>query len=88
METAKQSIGKFSMNYGLILGVVMVALSVVSYVTGQALEGAQWPQWVYYIIFPIVIMYAISKYKSYNANQLTLGNAQCASKLMQASPNN
>ncbi|MDG5492137.1 DUF4199 domain-containing protein [Psychroserpens sp. SPM9] len=75
METQKMSAGKFGMNYGLILGVIMIALSVVSYVTGQALEGAQWPQLAYYIIFPIVIMYAISKYKKHNANVLTIGSA-------------
>nr|WP_321233156.1 DUF4199 domain-containing protein [uncultured Psychroserpens sp.] len=69
------STGKFAMNYGIILGVIMIALNVISYVTGQALEGAQWPQLVYYVAFPVVIIYAISKYKTYNANVLTLGNA-------------
>lgn len=75
MEEQQVSTGKFAMNYGIILGVVMVALGVISYVTGQALEGAQWPQYVYYIVFPVVIMYAISKYKTHNANVLTIGNA-------------
>ncbi|WP_422108009.1 DUF4199 domain-containing protein [Winogradskyella sp.] len=75
MEDQKPAVGKFAMNYGIILGVVMIALSVVSYVTGQALEGARWPQTVYYIVFPIVIMYAISAFKKNNANVLTLGNA-------------
>ena len=75
MEHQKPAVGKFAMNYGIILGVVMIALSVISYVTGQALEGAQWPQVVYYIVFPIVIMYAISVYKKNNANVLTLGDA-------------
>lgn len=75
METEKISTGKFAMNYGIILGVVMIVLNVISYVTGQAMEGAQWPSVSYYIIFPIVIMYAISKYKKYNANVLTLGGA-------------
>nr|WP_321228313.1 DUF4199 domain-containing protein [uncultured Psychroserpens sp.] len=75
METEKMSTGKFGMNYGIILGVVMIALSVIGYVTGQTLEGAQWPQYTYYIIFPVIIFYAISKYKSHNANILALGDA-------------
>jgi hypothetical protein len=75
METEKMSTGKFGMNYGIILGIVMIALSVIGYVTGQTLEGAQWPQYTYYIIFPVVIFYAISKYKTHNANSLTLGEA-------------
>lgn len=75
METEKITTGKFAMNYGIILGVVMIVLNVISYVTGQAMEGAQWPQVIYYILFPVVIMYAISKYKKHNANVLTLGSA-------------
>ena len=75
MEHEQPTTGKFALNYGIILGVVMIALNVVSYVTGQALEGAQWPQVVYYIVFPVVIMYAISTYKKQNANVLSLGNA-------------
>ena len=75
METQPISAGKFGMNYGIILGVVMIAINVIMYVTGMALEGTQWPQYLYYIIFPVVIMYAISKYKSNNANVLTLGSA-------------
>ncbi|MEM5564448.1 DUF4199 domain-containing protein [Psychroserpens sp. AS72] len=75
METQPITAGKFGINYGIILGVVMIAISVITYVTGMALEGVQWPNYLYYIIFPVVIFYAISKYKSHNANVLTLGNA-------------
>lgn len=75
MEAQKPTVGKFAMNYGVILGVVMILIGVISYVTGLALEGKQWPQWLYYIIFPIVIFYAISQFKKQNANVLSLGQA-------------
>ncbi len=75
METQKPAAGKFSMNYGIILGVIMILISVVTYVTGMTLEGVQWPQYLYYIIFPVVIFYAISQYKKQNANLLSLGDA-------------
>jgi len=75
MEAQKPTVGKFAMNYGIILGVVMIFIGVISYVTGLALEGKQWPQWLYYIIFPIVIFYAISQFKKQNANVLSLGEA-------------
>ena len=75
MENQKPTIKSFAINYGVILGVIMIALSVISYVTGQALQGAQWPQLIYYIAFPVVIMYSISSFKKSNANELTLGNA-------------
>ena len=75
METEKLTPGKFALNYGLILGLVMIAISVVTYVTGMALEGKQWPQYLYYIIFPVTIIYAISQYKKSNGNLLRLGEA-------------
>jgi cation transport ATPase len=75
MEAQKPTVGKFAMNYGVILGVIMIFIGVITYVTGMALEGTQWPQWLYYIIFPIVIFYAISQFKKQNANVLSLGEA-------------
>ncbi|MHA7843478.1 MAG: DUF4199 domain-containing protein [Winogradskyella sp.] len=75
MENEKPTTGKFAINYGLILGLVMVTIGVVTYVTGLALEGAQWPNIIYYIVFPIIIFYAISQYKKANANLLSLGDA-------------
>jgi len=75
MEAQKPTVGKFAMNYGIILGVIMIFIGVITYVTGMALEGKQWPQWLYYIIFPIVIFYALSQFKKQNANLLSLGEA-------------
>ena len=75
MEDQKPTIGKFAMNYGVILGGVMILIAVIMYVTGMSLDGVQWPQYMYYIIFPVVIFYAISIYKRQNANVLSLGEA-------------
>ena len=75
MESQKLSTGRFAMNYGLTLGAIMILIAVLMYVTGMALEGKQWPQYLYYIIFPGVIIYAISQYKKTNGNLLSLGDA-------------
>lgn len=75
MENQAPAPGKFAMNYGIILGLIMVVIGVITYVTGFALEGKQWPQFLYYIIFPVVIIYAISQFKKSNANVLSLGQA-------------
>lgn len=75
MEHEMPKPGKFAMNYGIILGLVMVTIAVIMYVTGLALEGVQWPNYIYYLIFPIILIYTISQYKKANANQLTLGTA-------------
>ncbi|MGC6430978.1 MAG: DUF4199 domain-containing protein [Jejuia sp.] len=75
METNQQTPGKFSVNYGLILGIIMIVISVVMYATGMMLEGKQWPMFIYYIIFPVFVIYTINKYKKHNANTLKLGEA-------------
>ena len=75
MESQTLSVGKFAKNYGIILGLILVLLTVIMYVTGMQLEGVQWPMYLYYIIFPVVIIYAISQFKKSNANLLSLRQA-------------
>jgi hypothetical protein len=75
MEAQKPTVGKFARNYGVTLGVIMILIAVIMYVTGMSMEGKQWPQYLYYIIFPVVIFYAISQFKKQNANVLSLGQA-------------
>lgn len=75
METQQPTAGKFAMNYGLVLGGIMILLSVIMYGTGMSLRGEQWPQFLYYIIFPVIIIYGISQFKKSNAGILSLGDA-------------
>ena len=75
METQQPTAGKFAINYGLILGAVMILLSVIMYATGMTLRGEQWPNFIYYIIFPVVIIYGLSQFKKQNAGVLSLGDA-------------
>lgn len=75
MEKQTISPGKFAVNYGLILGVIMVVIAIIMYASDMILEGKQWPQYLYYIIFPVVIIYAISQYKKNNANILSLSDS-------------
>ncbi|WP_445957584.1 DUF4199 domain-containing protein [Yeosuana sp.] len=75
MESQNLSPGKFALNYGVMLAIIMILISVTTYVTGMTLEGVQWPNYVYYVIFPIIIIYAISQFKKQNSNLLSLGQA-------------
>lgn len=75
METKELTPGNFSINYGLILGAVMILISIITYATGMTLNGVQWPNYLYYILFPVIIIYAISAYKKKNNGILSLGNA-------------
>jgi hypothetical protein len=75
MEEQKPTPGKFALNNGIYLGLVMVLINVTLYATGLVYEGVQWPNVIYYVLFPVVIFYTISKFKKANANELTIGLA-------------
>ena len=75
MDTQKIPAGKFGINYGLVLGAIMVLIAIAMYATDMAFNGQQWPVYLYYVAFPVIILYAISKYKTYNAGLLNLGEA-------------
>ena len=45
------------------------------YVTGMAYEGKQWPMYIYYVIFPVVIIFGIKNFKTENNTFLTLSEA-------------
>ena len=39
------------------------------------LDGVKWPMYIYYILFPVIIIYAIGQYKKQNGNLLSLSEA-------------
>ncbi|WP_346881488.1 DUF4199 domain-containing protein [uncultured Algibacter sp.] len=75
MDSKNLSPGKFATNYGLILGIILIVITAILYFTGMQLKGIQWPMYIYYLIFPVVIVYAISQYKKHNGNLLSLSDA-------------
>ncbi|WP_438422889.1 DUF4199 domain-containing protein [Aquimarina macrocephali] len=66
---------KFSSNYGVILGIILILIHVLMYVSGMLLEGKQWPMYLYYLIFPVFIFSTIHAYKKKNNGFLSLGQA-------------
>lgn len=66
---------KFAMTYGIVLGVIFILIAVIMYVTGMPLRGEQWPQYLYYLIFPAGIIIAIKKFKVDNGGFLELKDA-------------
>lgn len=75
MDSEIKSPGKFAVNYGIILGLILVVIYALMYATNMLVEGVQWPMVIYYIIFPTYIIYAISQYKKINNNFLTVSDA-------------
>ncbi|SRR5690554_2121264 len=74
MET-DYSTSKFSIPYGVILGLVITTLAVLMYVSGMLLSGEQWPIYIFYLFFPIFIGYSVYSYRNKNAGYLGLGQA-------------
>ncbi|GGD23890.1 DUF4199 domain-containing protein [Hyunsoonleella pacifica] len=72
METKQLTPGKFAVNYGLILGIIMIVITAITYFSGIMEKGEQWPNFILYIIFPVIIIYAINRYKKHNGGLLTL----------------
>lgn len=75
MEKTKPTPATFATNYGLILGIIMIVIALIMYYSGMMLEGKQWPMFLYYLIFPITILYSINQFKKQNANLLSLSEA-------------
>ncbi|WP_424494213.1 DUF4199 domain-containing protein [Salinimicrobium sp. GXAS 041] len=74
-QSTAKSPGKFAVTYGVILGVILIFIAIIMYVTGMALEGKQWPMYIYYVIFPVVIIMAIKAYKKETGGFLSLSEA-------------
>jgi hypothetical protein len=67
---------KFSLNYGAILGVVFVILSILFYIAGMDAAQSRWTQWLYYAIMIGMIIYAIKIYRDqYLDGAISFGHA-------------
>lgn len=75
METKKGSVKKVAMQYGLILGIVSILLSVIVYVMGQAYEQPWWQSLLSFALMLGCIVYAIKAFRGENGGFLSLGEA-------------
>lgn len=75
METQKAKAGKFVLNYGLLLGIILVVVGVIMYVTNNHLD----PHWSFilltFALFIAVVIYGIKNFKAENGGFLSLGEA-------------
>ena len=75
MEVQQAKASKFVLNYGLILGLLMVVLGVIMYVLDFHLQ----PHWSFTIItmlvFILLVVYGIKAFKKENGGFLRLGEA-------------
>ncbi|EDM43214.1 50S ribosomal protein L31 type B [unidentified eubacterium SCB49] len=75
MEIEKGSVKKVAMQYGLILGLASVMLSVVVYAMGQTYEQPWWQSVLSFVIMLGCIVYALKAFKKDNSGFLSLSEA-------------
>ncbi|MBW2938135.1 DUF4199 domain-containing protein [Aureisphaera sp. CAU 1614] len=75
MDNQKASLKKIALNYGLLLGLASIALSVITYVMGVHLERPWWASVIGIIIMAALIVYGLKAFKQDNEGFLSLGEA-------------
>ncbi|MDC8003622.1 DUF4199 domain-containing protein [Aureisphaera galaxeae] len=75
MDNSPVSIKKTAINSGLIIGGILLLIVAVMYATGMLIEGVQWPMYLFYVLFPLLIGYTVFSYRKANGGFLTLGQA-------------
>ncbi|MCK7589962.1 DUF4199 domain-containing protein [Subsaxibacter sp. CAU 1640] len=75
MEEQKPKASKFIINYGVILGIVSILISVVMYVTNLYIEKSWIAGTLSFIAMVAILIYGINEFKKNNAGFLSLGQA-------------
>ena len=75
METQTASVKKIALNYGLLLGLASIALSVLTYVMGVHLERPWWASVLGIAIMVLFIVFGLKTFKKDNGGFLSLGEA-------------
>ena len=75
MEYQKASVKKAAFPNGLILGLILVFIVVIMYVTDMFIQGTQWPMYIYYLLYPFLIGYFVKSFRTKNGGFLSLGEA-------------
>lgn len=76
MENEKMSSGKVALNYGLILGVVLIVYSLILYLVDVPLESLQYANWVGYLFTIVAMVMGIKAYRDkYAGGFITYGKS-------------
>lgn len=75
METPTASVKKIAINYGLILALGTIGLSVVVWALGMHLEQPWWQSLINFLIMLGCIVYGLKTFKHENGGFLSLGEA-------------
>ena len=75
MDTQRASVKKIALNYGLLLGLASIALSVITYVMGVHIERPWWVSVLGMLIMIAFIVFGLKAFKKDNGGFLSLGEA-------------
>ncbi|PVW14709.1 DUF4199 domain-containing protein [Marixanthomonas spongiae] len=75
MENQTASVKKIGLNYGLILSLLVVGLSVIVYVLGLHLEQPWWQSVLNFVFMTLCIVYGLKAFKNESGGFLSLGDA-------------
>jgi hypothetical protein len=75
MDNENAPIKKTALNSGLVIGGLLLIIVAGMYATGALIEGVQWPMYIYYLVYPLLIGYTVHTYRKANGGFLTLGQA-------------
>lgn len=75
METKKASVKKIAMNYGILLAIISIVLSVLAYVTNNHIDRPWWLSVIGILVTVLVIVYALKAFKKDNEGFMSLGEA-------------
>ena len=75
MENQKDTIKKIAFNYGIIWGLLSIALSVIAYVTDNHIERPMWLTIAGLAIMVGIIVYGLKAFKSENEGYLSVSES-------------
>lgn len=75
METQEVSVKKIAMNYGFILALLSIVVSVIAYVTNNHIERPWWVSVLSTVSMVGVIVYGLKAYKDENSGFLSIAEA-------------
>jgi len=75
METQTASVKKIALNYGLLLALSTIVLSVIVYVMGMTYDQPWWQTLLNFIIMTVCIVYGLKAFKNDNEGFLSLGES-------------
>lgn len=75
METQNASVKKIALNFGLLLALTSIVISVFTYVTDNHIDRPWWLSVISTLVMVAIIVYGLKAFKKENGGFLSLGEA-------------